>query len=445
MANFAADFLGGLNQGLGRGMNMYAQLQQMANQQRQMQMQEQAQQRLMQTQQMQAQQDKVNTLVNVSKLKDPNSRKAVLNALGPQYFGYDPNDPAAGAQYQGLVDALGSEDQQLLKLVQQAGAEAGVPPGMAALAAQADPNVAAAQIFGYNRMQNSNEMAQMRLDQGDARLKLAQLQAALSGDRLGFQQDKFAQRMAGNIPPIGYTPQLSAQGDLQSLTPIPGGPATIPSEGERKASGQYESALASAQAGEQFMRQHPEYLGSLRAQIDQTLATGAEPIASGVGAVAGGIGGAALGASMHIPGWAAVGGGTYAGKELGKGFAGMLERVFQSDEGKQFKAAWAPFLNANLRRETGAAINEHEWQDAFSRFIPMPGDSPEVQATKEQNRASALKNIQIGAGRAAEPHTPAMGDTQLRDLATKYRSGKATPEEIDTLKKALRAKGLNVQ
>ena len=110
MANFAADFLGGLNQGLGQGMNMYAQLQQMANQQRQMQMQEQQQQRLAQVQQMQAQQDKVNTLVNVSKLKDPNSRKAVLGALGPQYFGYDPNDPAAGAQYQGLIDALGSED-----------------------------------------------------------------------------------------------------------------------------------------------------------------------------------------------------------------------------------------------------------------------------------------------------------------------------------------------
>lgn len=449
MANFAADFLGGLNAGVGNGLNMYSQLQQMANAQRQMQLQDQQQQQLAQYRQQQMQQDKVNTLVNVGKLKDPNTRKAVLSALGPQYFGYDPNDPTSEGQFSGLLDAIGSEDQQLLKLVQDAAKEANVPPGMAALAAQADPNVAAAQIFGYNRMQNSNEMAQMRLDQGDARLQLAQLQAMLSGQRLGFQQDKFQQRMAGNIPPIGYSPQLSAQGDLQSLTPIPGGPATIPTTEERKSAGQFEAALASARQGEKFLQDHPDYLKSFRAQVDQTLATDATNLGAGAGAVVGGLGGAAVGAAMHIPGWAAVGGGTYAGKELGGAAGGMIERMLSSDEGKLYKATWAPFINANLRRETGAAVNEHEWRDAFARFIPMPGDSSEVVDQKAQNRNEALKSIQIGAGRASGqatgPVSPTMGDTQLRDLATRYRSGKATPDEINTLKQALRAKGLNVQ
>lgn len=448
---FAADFLGGLNQGLGRGMDMYAQLQNMANQQRQMQLQEQAQARLAQGQQIQDSQGKINALVNIGKIKDAGARKSIAGILGPS-LGFDPNAP----DYAALLDALGNDEGNaaLLEIVRGAAGEAGVPPGMAALAAQADPNVATSAIFGFNRQQGSNELAQLRLAMAQERLGLSQQQLGLSEQRRQDQMYRFDQRLQGNIPPMGYAPQLGQQGDLRSLAPIPGGPATIPTEGERSAAAFGEVAKGSEAQALDWTQKNQDYLGSLTSKFDQLLAN--DKATGGIGSIVGG----AAGSLTRSP-WGIMAG-AGAGASAGLAFQDVLEQTLTSPEGRAFKAAWSPFISSVVYGRSGKTINASEWSRALSEFIPMPQDNAEALAIKAKNRQNALNGLYLQGGRATPPGameglttvTPTqstapapapLGDTEIKSLATKYRSGSASPEEIQTLKNALRAKGINVR
>lgn len=56
------------------------------------------------------------------------------------------------------------------------------------------------------------------------------------------------------------------------------------------------------------------------------------------------------------------------------------------------------FVNAVLRRESGAVINPSEFDNAAKQYFPQPGDSPEVIAQKRENRITALKGIMREAG-----------------------------------------------
>lgn len=51
------------------------------------------------------------------------------------------------------------------------------------------------------------------------------------------------------------------------------------------------------------------------------------------------------------------------------------------------------FVNAVLRRESGAAISPTEFDNASKQYFPQVGDSPEVRQQKAQNRAIAIQGI----------------------------------------------------
>lgn len=61
------------------------------------------------------------------------------------------------------------------------------------------------------------------------------------------------------------------------------------------------------------------------------------------------------------------------------------------------------FINAQLRRESGAAISESEFDNARKQYIPQPGDSKEVLAQKKSNRDMAVRNMQLSAGNTLLP------------------------------------------
>lgn len=61
------------------------------------------------------------------------------------------------------------------------------------------------------------------------------------------------------------------------------------------------------------------------------------------------------------------------------------------------------FINAQLRRESGAAIAESEFENARKQYIPQPGDSKEVLAQKRAARAMAVRNMQLSAGNTLLP------------------------------------------
>lgn len=70
----------------------------------------------------------------------------------------------------------------------------------------------------------------------------------------------------------------------------------------------------------------------------------------------------------------------------------------QSKEYQQFRQARENFAYAQLRRETGAAIQPFEYETIDKQYIPQPGDSPEVLAQKAQNRQVSLEGMKRAAG-----------------------------------------------
>ena len=65
----------------------------------------------------------------------------------------------------------------------------------------------------------------------------------------------------------------------------------------------------------------------------------------------------------------------------------------QSPEQQQVEQAQRDFVNATLRRESGAAISEGEFASARQQYFPQPGDSPQVIEQKRKNRELATQGF----------------------------------------------------
>lgn len=75
---------------------------------------------------------------------------------------------------------------------------------------------------------------------------------------------------------------------------------------------------------------------------------------------------------------------------------GLVRGYVQTPGFQQAQQAGLEFLQAILRKDTGAAITEQE-QDQYGRvYLPMPGDSPEVLQQKQVSRQRALEAIKAG-------------------------------------------------
>lgn len=60
---------------------------------------------------------------------------------------------------------------------------------------------------------------------------------------------------------------------------------------------------------------------------------------------------------------------------------------------QKYDQAKRDFANAVLRKESGAAISQSEFDNADKQYFPRPGDTPEVIAQKAKNRATAIDTI----------------------------------------------------
>lgn len=80
---------------------------------------------------------------------------------------------------------------------------------------------------------------------------------------------------------------------------------------------------------------------------------------------------------------------------------GQTANAALSNEGQQIDQAQRDFINATLRRESGAAISPGEFDNARQQYFPQPGDKPEVVRQKAQNRRTAIDGIRAAAGNAA--------------------------------------------
>lgn len=65
---------------------------------------------------------------------------------------------------------------------------------------------------------------------------------------------------------------------------------------------------------------------------------------------------------------------------------------------QKFDQAQRDFVNAVLRRESGAVISDEEFANARKQYLPQPGDTPEVIAQKRTNRQIAIDGMRRAAG-----------------------------------------------
>lgn len=75
---------------------------------------------------------------------------------------------------------------------------------------------------------------------------------------------------------------------------------------------------------------------------------------------------------------------------VGNAISGMGET---GPKYQQYRQAQRDFVNAILRKESGAAISQGEFANAEKQYFPQPGDSQEVIAQKAKNRQTAIETI----------------------------------------------------
>lgn len=90
---------------------------------------------------------------------------------------------------------------------------------------------------------------------------------------------------------------------------------------------------------------------------------------------------------------------------------GGAGNFLQSDNYQLFEQARRNFINAVLRRESGAVIADTEFANAEKQYFPRPGDSEAVLKQKAANRRSALDGVSRAAGPSYKP-TAEPGATQ---------------------------------
>lgn len=81
----------------------------------------------------------------------------------------------------------------------------------------------------------------------------------------------------------------------------------------------------------------------------------------------------------------------------------LIGNYLVSGDYQKFDQAQRDFINATLRRESGAVIADSEFANANKQYFPQPGDSKEVIAQKRRNRAEAIKGIAAGGGASYSP------------------------------------------
>jgi hypothetical protein len=107
----------------------------------------------------------------------------------------------------------------------------------------------------------------------------------------------------------------------------------------------------------------------------------------------------------------------------------VIGNFLTSTEFKQADQAKRDFINAIMRRESGAVISDSEFANANKQYLPVPGDPPELLQQKAANRRNVIHGIARAAGPSYE-----MPDTAnyLSDPAAANAGSQGAPEAMPT-------------
>lgn len=81
----------------------------------------------------------------------------------------------------------------------------------------------------------------------------------------------------------------------------------------------------------------------------------------------------------------------------------ILGNYLVTDDYRSLNQAQRDFVNATLRRESGAVISPSEFENAKKQYFPVPGDDEKTLANKKKNRETAMGGVMRAAGPAYKP------------------------------------------
>lgn len=91
----------------------------------------------------------------------------------------------------------------------------------------------------------------------------------------------------------------------------------------------------------------------------------------------------------------------YAGQSLPAQMqAAHAPNMLQTAMQQQYRQAQRAYTEARLRKESGAAIPESEFQNDARTYFAQPGDSPEVKKQKAAARKKVIEGLKFGSGGA---------------------------------------------
>lgn len=96
------------------------------------------------------------------------------------------------------------------------------------------------------------------------------------------------------------------------------------------------------------------------------------------------------------------------------GIAGAAGNLLLSDNQQKVDQAQRDFINAVLRKESGASIGKDEFTNAQRQYFPQTGDSQAVLEQKAANRKTAIQGLNVMAG---------PGAAQMQNAASKKEGG----------------------
>lgn len=98
------------------------------------------------------------------------------------------------------------------------------------------------------------------------------------------------------------------------------------------------------------------------------------------------------------------------------GLPAVAKNAMHSKEYQSYDQAKRDFINAQLRRESGAVIADSEFENAHKQYFPVPGDPPELLEQKRRNRQVAIESMGREGGRSYRPKLgfDAAGNVQRR-------------------------------
>jgi hypothetical protein len=242
--------------------------------------------------------------------------------------------------------------------------------------AMGDPEMAAKIRMNQENMGQRNQL--MREQMAMRERMMAARMGGVRGAGLG---------PGGQRAPNGF--RWKADGTLE---PIPGGP------------GEKEKALTETQGNATGF--------GLRAARSHEILTGLEDQGvTNTGIIKSGV----TGVAEMVP---------FIGDKLGEAAGSIMNTVpgvlgGPNSQQQQTEQARRDFVNAILRKESGAVISPSEFANASKQYFPQPGDTADVIEQKRQNRISALESLRIQAGPGA------------KNIPKPARSAKSAPQGVD--------------